>query len=127
MRNNNLTQEEIKTIASLGFSVYMGTNPNFQTYCYYSDGKRIGYLEHNDLKGFCICAVHIPNVRTGTGFSAKEFASLTREDLEMGFMTAPGWASSAEVASVRKYASLQDFLARHKSELVQVAGATQCQ
>ena len=119
--NHNLTQSEINTIAALGYRVYMTPNPHFQTYCFYSDGQRIGYLQRDYFGGLSISTVHIPNRRTGTGFHMVDQAPLNRESLEMGFAFAPNWADSRDLSSIKKYKSLEDFLAsRESGTLVQV-------
>lgn len=122
--NRNLTHEEINAIAEMGFKVYMTTNPHFQTYCFYSDGARIGYLQKEDLTGgLSISTVHLANRQTGTGYRMSQDFPLTREALEMGFAFAPEWALQRDLPSIRKYKSLEDFLSsRMSGSLVQVAG-----
>jgi hypothetical protein len=117
----NLTETEISAIAALGFRVYMSTNPHFQTYCFYSDGTRIGYLQREDLTGgLSVSTVHLPNRQTGTGFKIGNCSALDRAQLESGFITAPGWANSRDLASIRKYKSLAEFLASRNGDLVEV-------
>lgn len=125
--NRNLTQAEIETIAALGYQVFMTDNPHFQTYCFYSDGERIGYLQREDLTGaLSIATIHYPNRQTGTGFKLDDIGSITRSELDRAFVDAPNWASSADRASVKKYANLETFLKDSRGKgLRLVAGGAQ--
>lgn len=96
--------DTIKTIKSFGFDVYM-RNPG-DTYCYYTDGTRIGYLQGE----YDISTVHVPNQTTGTGFRMASYASLTKENLELGFVFAPSWANSYDRESVQKWRDIAHFL-----------------
>lgn len=98
----------IQIIKGFGFNVYM-RNPN-DTYCYYTDGDRIGYMQENRLGGYTICTVHVPNRTTGTGFNMATCAELTKENLELGFVNVPSWANSYDRESVKKWRDITHFL-----------------
>lgn len=62
-------------------------------FCYYTDGKRIGYLQESYWYGFDLSTCHIPNSDSGTGFRLESECTLpiTRELLLRGFAVCPEW------------------------------------
>ncbi len=104
-------------IQSLGFDVYLPTARN-ATWCYYTDGKRIGYAQwgHFDCS---TSSVHMPNRQTGTGFKIGE--DVTPATLRDAIAChAPNWASSADRAATRKYDDFAHFERAHYSRLVKL-------
>lgn len=90
-----------------GFTVY--APKNLSTYFYITDGEKIGYCQHNHMRGPSYATVHKPNKTTGTGFAAKSF----NEALTF----APPWAYN--LGHVKKYANWQEFAKKHWQELKQ--------
>jgi hypothetical protein len=120
MSNRRIPEEVWRTIAALGFDVYAPSDPYWQSYLFYTDGTRIGYME-GGFEGWRLSTVHVPNRITGTGFSLHSYgesAALTKEELEAAFAIAPPWASNLELASVRKWPSLEAFLKGRSLTLV---------
>lgn len=100
----------IDKIQGFGFDVYM-RDPG-DTYLFYTDGKRVGYLQ-DDRFGFSISTVHMPGKNVGTGFQMIRHAgSFTKEDLESGFAYAPSWASGRDLPFVVKYKDIKDWRSR---------------
>ena len=100
----------IDQITAAGFDVYM-RDPS-DTYCYFTDGTRIGYLQLGRLEGLSLTTVHKPNTQTGTGFGVIQgLGHLDRKTLELAFVTYPNWPLYPEHrASVHKYKDMAAFL-----------------
>lgn len=108
----------IQTMHEMGLRVFTRGAEN-PTYCYFTDGKYIGYAQWGDVCS--VATVHKPNKLTGTGFSVA--CEITRETLLTAMQTiAPHWVSAADRASVRKYRDIDDYLKSSKwnSELTEV-------
>ncbi len=93
------------------------------SWIYYTDGTRIGYLQNGRLDGISLSTVHIPNTTTGTGFKLDEclgVIDLTAEKLATAFNHSPGWATGRDRDSVRKWRDFAAFKAssRFDSEYV---------
>lgn len=97
----------LDTIAACGFDVFQNADPSWRSYVFFTDGKRIGYLQAGRFGGVDIATVHIPNPRSGTGFSMGPVEGITRENLELAFMHAPHWADRESRESVRKWPSIE--------------------
>jgi hypothetical protein len=91
----------ITRVQSFGFDVYMQDEGD--TYLYFTDGKRIGYMQIERLAGpYSITTVHIPNTSTGTGFRIADVGDdFTKDQLELAFVHAPDWARDR--SSVKKW------------------------
>ena len=96
----------IEFIKKQGYRVFVSekTNP---TYCYYSDGKNVGYAQWSDFRAY-VGTVHIPNKQTGTGFSVAD--AITEGSLKSGFAMLPSWASGTDRGFVVKYSDLDHWL-----------------
>jgi hypothetical protein len=106
---NTISLDTVSLIQSFGFDVYMRSP--LDSWCYFTDGVQIGYLEYNEFRGFNLSTVHAPNQMTGTGFSVgRGVATLNKGALEGAFISSPGWASEDELKTVRKYQSVAEFL-----------------
>lgn len=106
----NLTAETLDAIQAAGFDVYQAAEPRWQSYAYFTDGIRIGYIQTGDFGGLRLSTVHIPNRTTGTGFALDDCTSLERAELEKAFIFAPSWAYNTDRESVRKWADIAAFL-----------------
>lgn len=107
-----ITDDTLDTIAALGFQVWMSPDPHRQTYLFYTDGTRIGYLQNDCLAGFEVSTVHVPNRTSGTGYRMtddRDRFTMTRECLERGFAHVPAWAAR-DYGSVRKYRDMAHFV-----------------
>lgn len=104
--------DTLGTIAGLGLTVYQSADPAWQTYAFFTDGQRIGYIENHRLEGLRLSTVHIPNRSSGTGFGVARDrpVMLTLEGLSEAFAMYPSWASQTDRESVRKWPSVESFL-----------------
>jgi len=98
-----MIQEIIDSIKSQGFQVY--APEKLTTYCYFTDGIRIGYAEFDRLEGAKYSTVHKANSYTGTGFKA--------ENIHEALSHAPDWVSANEKAASFKYKDFADFQKSH--------------
>lgn len=108
-----MTRRKIDTeaIKAMGYDVYTPQEPYWQTYAFYTDGKRIAYIECDRFGGYKTSTVHVPNKQSGTGFCVDECEPLSRELLERAFVHAPNWAKARDRASVVKYTDVGAFFA----------------
>lgn len=99
-------------LKSFGFRVFVPTNMQNATWCYFVEGDKIGYLQAPTWSLPSISTVHKPNVTSGTGFKLREvdWQTLTKDVCQMAFAHAPSWADAREVASVQKFASIEELL-----------------
>jgi hypothetical protein len=100
----------IALVKAAGFKVYMQREAD--SWLYFVGGNRIGYLQNNRIGGISLSTVHMPNVRTGTGFGIADDLSaeqLTPAKLAEAFINAPRWASADDVSSVRKWRDFDHF------------------
>lgn len=107
-----ISDETIQAIAALGFDVYRSPEKKWQSYLFFTDGTRIGYMEAGYFNGLRLSTVHVPNRQCGAGFSLTDDGDsvpVTRESLESAFVEAPRWASAADRAAVRKWADWETF------------------
>lgn len=124
--SNAISADIIAAVSTAGFSVYMRNERD--SWLYFTDGNRIGYLENSRGAGIKLVTVHIPNTTTGTGFGIADglgVADLTRDKLSEALVTAPHWASSRDVASVSKWPNFEALKAssRFNGEYRLVAAA----
>lgn len=100
---------DYRKIQDLGFDVYM-RDPK-DTYCYYTDGTQIGYVQEGRFEGYAISTVHVPNRQTGTGFRMVDHApEITPVGLQAGFAQYPSWARADQRSSVVKWRDIEHFL-----------------
>ena len=104
-----MIQEIIDSIKSQGFQVY--APEKLTTYCFFTDGIRIGYAEFNRQEWVRFSTVHKPNSYTGTGFKA--------ENIHEALSHAPDWASAGEREISCKYKDFADFQKSHWQPLIQ--------
>lgn len=109
MSRDSFPKAAIALIQSLGYDVYMRNEAD--SWCYYTDGKRIGYVQYSGYRGFSVTTVHKPCLKCGTGFALDEAVALNAEMLKRAFITAPDWASRHDAAQVVKYRDMDEFLA----------------
>ena len=98
----------VPQIAEAGFDVYM--RKPLDSYAYFTDGQRIGYVQEDRLQPPTLSTVHIPNRTSGTGFGLGSPKTFDRASLEDAFITAPQWADGASRKSVKKWPNLEAFL-----------------
>lgn len=109
-RYSPIDDATLDEIAAAGYDVYMPSE-GMQTYAFYTDGVRIGYIQRDYFGGWSISTVHVPNHETGTGFRVGEMNAIIPEVLRDAFMHAPSWADSQDRASVVKWKDMDAFLA----------------
>lgn len=83
------------------------------TYFFFTDGKSIGYCEGGSFFGVRFGTVHKPNRTTGTGYSLQnqfEGVDATIDNAKKAFCFAPNWARPADLSSIVKYASFDEYL-----------------
>lgn len=104
-----MKEETIAAIKATGLKVYMRKPKD--TWLYFTDGTRIGYLQEHPYRGVCTSSVHVPNGDTGTGFQIDDgIAEITFDNLARAFCIAPSWAFSRYRASVVKFRSMDAFI-----------------
>lgn len=108
MSRKSLPTEAIEAIERAGFTAYMRNR--LDSWCVYTDGKRIGYMQRAEFVGYSISTVHKPNILTGTGWQMiRETFDLTPENLAFGLMDYPSGATDKERESVRKYSGIEEY------------------
>ncbi len=112
----------IEAVAAAGFAVYMRAVTD--TYLFFTDGTKIGYLQVGLGGGYSLSTVHIPNKSTGTGFGVADPNVLDREALEKALIHTPHWVGRDAANTVRKYRDMEDMRSRDawNAELKLVAG-----
>ena len=109
--SNPISAETIALIKSFGFDVYMRSPKD--SWLYFTDGKRIGYLQNDFGGGYSLSTVHKPNISTGTGFDVgRNIYDLSKEVLERAFMFAPSW--SYDHHTIVKYPDMHAFIAANQ-------------
>lgn len=106
-----MEQAIIQAIKNAGFQVYMRKPED--SYCIFTDGSNLGYLQSNQWRGVSLSTVHVPNTSTGTGFGIADGLSvsdLTAENLREAFQHSPQWGRG--VSSVTKYRSIDHYRRR---------------
>ena len=124
MTRNTLPTEVLEAIEAAGFSAFMRDRND--SWCVYTDGENIGYLQNAFFTGYDISTKHKPNKTTGTGWQmiARTF-DLSPANLAAGFKHCPGNATSKERESIRKYAGIEEYRAESKfnADLERVSAA----
>ena len=112
----------IKTIKTAGFRVFVHGPVEKATYCYFTDGVRIGYAQWDSpYKGDeSLSTVHMPNTTTGTGY--KLDCPISADNLPLAFQFVPHWASRQDAATLKKYRDWNAFFNRDSfnSQLLEV-------
>jgi hypothetical protein len=99
----------IAKVKGFGFEVYM-RDPS-DTYLYFTDGTRIGYMQESRWGGFDLNTVHKPNTQSGTAFGVMQGVDdFTKDDLAKCFTFSPAWASGDLRASAKKWKDMDTFL-----------------
>lgn len=97
-----------KELIAAGFDVYAQPDA---TWLHFTDGENIGYCQFDPYRGFGFSTVHKPNKQTGTGFDAGcDIWPATIDHAKEAFAFAPAWADRTDIASVRKYSSMGEWL-----------------
>lgn len=106
---HTVPQSALDFLHSLGLEVYMRNRDD--SYLIFSDGKRLGYLEHHAFNGFTLTSVHVPNSTTGTGFQvARHAPSVDEPQLRRCLtLTEPGWLPSRDRGKTVKYRSPESY------------------
>ena len=108
-----------KQLQSLGLSVYMRKQSD--SYAYFTDGAKIGYIQLIHDYGASFSMVHKPNRISGTGFGGTNdigqscYSVLTIDNVNYAFQFAPDWADKRTRDSVVKFKDIQEFLNYSKS------------
>lgn len=105
--------EDLKTFSALlqenGFDVIVSAKHSFQWLFFHKDGK-IGTVNADYFGGYNFGTVHKPCRECGTGFGTERETDLTVENAKGALLHAPSWASRSDVAAIRKYKSIEDFI-----------------
>ena len=98
-------------LLDMGYDIYMPKSGAWKTYCFYTDGRNIAYLQRASIgSGYSISTVHKPNRSTGTGFGlGVEGFYPTNKEIKNGFTDWPNWASLSDRESVKKYKDFNEF------------------
>lgn len=112
----------IGLIKQAGWRVFVRPgNPYSTQYCYYTDGKVIGYAQWSSGRPPYVGSVHKANRQVGTGFTVSY--EITAISLKMAaHCFAPEWAYQSQRLSVVKYKDWDEFHNRDSftSKLVEV-------
>lgn len=104
-------QDYATLIKSLGYRVFIRPDKHGRkvTYCFYTDGTRIGYAEWC-RHGFreSVSSVHMANRTTGTGYMFDDRINAETLAGALGHH-APQWAGRGDAATVRKYKDWNTF------------------
>lgn len=114
------TSPYIQLIKDAGYRVFVRPHGRGYSYCFFTDGKRIGYAQWSNNRTQ-LSSVHRPNRTTGTGFEVAD--SINPQTLAVTLdCVAPHWASGRDRDSVQKYKSMDAYLRESawNSELVEV-------
>lgn len=105
---DELKQKVIDEIVNCGFTVWHRLDA--KTFCYYTDGKNIGYAQWPCYL-IEISSVHVANNICGTGFKICDYLMLSdlKENLVKGFSMYPNWATESDRLAVNKYKNWDDF------------------
>jgi hypothetical protein len=107
-----MSPEIIKAVLGTGLKVYMRSVKD--SYLYFTDGTRVGYLQYNPVGGLQIGTVHKPNTRTGTGFMLGNIPAINREELDKALVQFPfGFTpplTGAERDATVPFANMDKFL-----------------
>lgn len=99
-----MAQTPVELIKSLGFAVYMRNLSD--SYCYYSDGQHIGYVQWSRL-AVRVSSVHRGNTQSGAGFIVED--DITEQGLRAALaLHTPHWAAR-DSGSVKKYRNWDAF------------------
>ena len=110
--NKELSDFAIELLKS-GFRLFRPptVNSHFNSYFFFSENDKIGYVQWDKFVGLKFATVHKPDLSVGTGFS------LSNNDLPAGsyieqarhaFCTVPNWFRSDRM-NVKKYKDLKEF------------------
>lgn len=102
-------RDVVDAIHAEGFEVYMRKARD--TWAYFTDGKRIGYVQIDRFGDVQLSTVHVPNLQSGTGFrlDRRTDGPITRQDMEDAFTFCPAWVNSRERGSVVKWRDWDHF------------------
>ena len=119
----DLSKETIAAIAAHGFEVWQSSGPKWRSYAYFTDGKRIGYVQTGYFGGLNYSTVHMPCREAGTGFRVVDGAESVREDdINAALAHSPSWALNSERLAVKKWPNFEAFKkSRFHSDLERVA------
>lgn len=127
-RNKFITSAGYIKRMGMGYRVFV-IGDNELTYGFFSDGKNVGYFQQNECgEGVQLATVNKTPGSTGTGYlletggKAIPVNELTKEYMEKAFHDYPDYFSSEDKQFMYciKYISLDDFLAAHGNELIEL-------
>lgn len=100
-------EELIASLKAKGFEVY---GPEKRTtYCYFTDGTKIGHAQVDRMRGVTYTTVHRANRESGTGFQAR--------NTDEALMTIP--PGFPGVVAPQKFRDFETFRKQHWQPLVQ--------
>ena len=105
-------------IKAAGYRVFIRPQGSREVeYCFYTDGKRIGYAQWSDRPA--VSSVHKANRQTGTGWAIDD--EITPASLKAALSGPPPWASLRDRAASVSYTGIDQFLksSAFNSELVE--------
>lgn len=99
-----------EVLKSNGFDVLRPANADYNTWIkIHKDGK-FGAICCSYFGGFDFSTVHKPCRECGTGYSIEKESALTIKNAEKTLIFAPNWATGKEIAEIKKYKDITDFL-----------------
>jgi len=101
-----MKQDIIDLVKSLGFKVYM-KNPK-DTWLYFTEGDKIGYLQEYYYGGYSISTCCIPNKQCGSGFALGQVDKIDYKTLKKAFYI-PCWANSMDRESSKPWPNFESF------------------
>lgn len=94
-------------IKSLGYRVFIRPNGQNPTYCFYTDGIKIGYAQWGSINSG-VSSVHKPNPYIGTGFHVSDV--INAHTLQQALTMRCPWTDQHHAGRVLKYRDMQDYL-----------------
>jgi hypothetical protein len=93
-----------------GFTVLLPHREEESTWLkFYKDGY-FGGIECDHFSSFNFATVHKPCRECGTGYGIEDRVDLTIENANKCLIKAPYWASSKDVAAIKQYKDVNDFI-----------------
>jgi hypothetical protein len=103
-----MTKNVLKALQVAGLDAYMRT-PN-DSWVIFTDGFNLGYAQE-DSRGYVrISTMHKPHMNIGSGFKLADIPDLSESNLKKAFQFAPVWAKERDVAFVRKWNSIDEYI-----------------
>jgi len=96
-------------LKAAGFNVLVSAKHPFEWLHFEKDGK-FGTVSPNGFFSYNFSTVHKPCKECGTGYGMERDTNLTVKYAANCLIFAPNWAASKDMAAIKKYSSIEDFI-----------------